>query len=221
MKDSLSYAGKLKITIKYKDRILSCTEHNNGTPYLFKLFAKALAGYSVKDDLPYRLGVYLSSSNYEEELLSNKPILSTGIFFKGLYGMGESASSQGKDWMTQYTCMLKSSDFASGAISEPSDGQENSPAEHIVLHIDDKHDNALAKITLNEEGLAAYKLIKPGVVAIIEWTTCVSNPVDIHENTDGQVISVPVELYDFKDLTTEDAGIPWPTTTNSNSEEGE
>lgn len=168
-----SYEGKATITIEYNGKKIKYSNHNEGTPQLFRLYAKALAGYNTFEDRPVYLDIRytVDNSTYKSILTNDLPKLTAGNWYYDDFidfTSEDSDITQEKDWITYYTGVIESSDIAGGKVSDLPEAQWR-------LCILDSGKKEMAFVDLGEISDNNLRLIQPGVKAVIEWTTCVRN----------------------------------------------
>lgn len=82
IQENISYNGTIKVIVNDRGHKYELNLHNQGTKLLYDTVTKALAGYSIQNDVPKYIDITYSdneSGTYKSALLS--PVVITGIIF--------------------------------------------------------------------------------------------------------------------------------------------
>ena len=159
MFDTLEYSGEVTLKFLHNGKDITAILHNEGTPSLFKLLARALAGYDTRIETPKKLQLYKKDSTEAYISILKSPIPLTGITYTQL----------GEDWCAVFTGVINSANLT----TVPQTGVT------YYLALTSSSDVDLAYLTV--PGKFLTNLAK-GVQGLVEWRMKVKN---VSESTNG------------------------------------
>lgn len=159
MFDTLEYSGEVTLKFLHNGKDITAILHNEGTPSLFKLLARALAGYDTRIETPKKLQLYKKGSAGEYISILKSPIPLTGITYTQL----------DNDWCALFTGVINSTNLST------------TPEATITyyLALTSSSDVDLAYLTVPADFLTN---LKRGVQGLVEWRMKVKN---VSESTNG------------------------------------
>lgn len=158
MFDTLEYSGEVTLKFLHNGKDITAILHNEGTPSLFRLLARALAGYDTRIEAPKKLQLYKKDGEAYISILKS-PIPLTGITYTQI----------GKDWCAVFTGVINSTNLITP------------PKTDVIyyLALTSSSDVDLAYLTV--PGKFLTNLAK-GVQGLIEWRMKVDN---VSKSTNG------------------------------------
>ena len=151
----LQYTGEVSVKFNINGKLVDIRNHNSGLPNLFRIIAKALAGYNTSQEKPNYIDLrYITAkSSTWQSCLSNKQSVSQLSYHleKG-------------NWLTKAASTIPYSSLKITPISSL-----NATAFRLYLMADESD---LAYISINENDIAE---IVPGTQALVEWILKISN----------------------------------------------
>ena len=160
MFDTLEYSGEVRLKFLHNGKDITAILHNEGTNSLFRLLARALAGYDTRIETPKKLQLYKKDSTSAEYIsILKSPIPLTGITYTQL----------GDDWCAVFTGVINSANL----ITKP----QTDVTYYLSLTSDSDVD--LAYLTVPSNFLTN---LAKGVQGLVEWRMKVKN---VSESTNG------------------------------------
>lgn len=147
----INYTGEVTIKYKAKDTILQVKKYNHAEQNLFEVLCKALAGYSVTQDIPAYLDIRAAETDtdiYSSCLQDYSPI--SGITYTYI----------NDTWKTNYNAEVSFTDIIA------------TDADYYRLYLISKTNNDLAYLTLSKED---FKKIVPGIQLLLTWSMYFTN----------------------------------------------
>lgn len=158
MLDTLEYSGEVTLKFLHNGKDITAILHNEGTSSLFRLLARALAGYDTRIEAPKKLQLYdKSGENYISILKS--PIPLTGITYTQI----------GTDWCAVFTGVINSANLLTAPLTDKT----------YYLALTSDNDVDLAYLTVPADFLTN---LAKGVQGLVEWRMKVKN---VSESTGG------------------------------------
>ena len=170
MIDNFNYNGIVRIQIKNDKYVI----HNEGLSDLFKLLAKALAGYNTSSERPTRLKVV---DNQDNNLLT---VSYLNLFANTYLQLEEEPEFVGyyNAWAARYLCYLP-------GYQIDNDKVENLTGGYFI--ITNSNNIELAKVQMTPELITSLKSLDDTNQALIEWNLLVTNG-ETSANTNTNVI---------------------------------
>lgn len=159
MFDTLDYSGEVTLKFLHNGKDITAILHNEGTNSLFRLLARALAGYDTRIEAPKKLQLYKKDSTSAYISILKSPIPLTGITYTQISG----------DWCAVFTGVINSANL----LTKP----EDKVTYYLALTSDSDVD--LAYLTVPADFLTN---LAKGVQGLVEWRMKVQN---IQTNTAG------------------------------------
>lgn len=145
---NIGYSGVVDIKKQFNGNLNILTTHNSGTNALFKSLAKALAGYSIKNEIPSAIRIIDDEGN---SILSRGSVPLSG----GVYDL------EGDTWKTSYSFSLTSNDIVGTII----DGTE------YRLQMLSNNNDILAETIIDGDNLNISKQMS----LVVKWDMILSN----------------------------------------------
>ena len=161
MELKLGYTGEVNCKLKINNKIVEFSSHNEGESELFRIIAKALAGYNITAEKPAQLDVCTKTNDTYNSLLKQPAQLVGGAFRQeDINGINQ--------WVTVYNASVDTS-MIKGDIS---------PTEDVYAVLKNGNGQMLAytKIQKVDNVNILYKIKgQNNVQALIEWKMYVNN----------------------------------------------
>ena len=151
----MKYAGEVNVKFNINGKLVDVHNHNSGLPNLFRLIARALAGYNTSLEKPDYIDLrYITAkSPVWQSCLSKKQSIAQLSYHL-----------ENGSWITKAASTIPYSALSITPISNL-----NAAAFRLYLMSDNSD---LAYININENDIAE---IVPGTQALVEWILKISN----------------------------------------------
>ena len=178
MLDNLNYTGAIKITKISNDHKLSTKIFNHGENALFALYAKALTGLDITNELPryinFRPGYKKTPDSPETPDSRNSLLISNGLDVTlSLVTDEEVNNPQDTGIGKNVPCTRISATLISSIISK-----NNVPTDNTTVYItlEDKNKQLLAYAETPNDLKSTLRNLNPGTQILIVWDLYITNP---------------------------------------------
>lgn len=169
MLNNLNYTGAIKITKISNNHKLSTKIFNHGENALFALYAKALTGLNITDELPRYINFRPETYNSKDSLLTSNGLDVTISFVADEEVMNPQGIGK------NVPCTRISTTLISSVISK-----NNIPSDDVKVYItlEDKNKQILAYAETPNDLKSTLRNLNPGTQILIVWDLYITNPTN-------------------------------------------